>query len=230
MYQVPRIPELARRERFIRRAAAERVAFAVSDGREIARVDAHGHPPAPVALVWSTRHEAERWADVLAQRPQIVEVGLGRLLDQLLPELAERGIAVGLDWTCDTVEPEIEPTDLAGRLRMEMLEIFVHRVHAAGRMWILEGPDGPARLAGHDEGTVALACWGEASLAEAAAAGEWSGMRVLEIPLDGFRDMTVPWLDSRGWKIAAEPASAVAAAEIAPATLLQRLSRAPGSA
>lgn len=228
MYQVPRIPELARRERFIRRAAAERVAYVVSDGREIVQIDAHGQPPAPVALMWSSRHEAERWSGVLAERPTVEAIGLGALLDQLLPRLGERGIAVGLDWTCDTVEPEIEPTDLAGRLRMEMLEIFVHKVQAAGRMWILEGSDGPARLAGHDEGTVALACWGEAGLAEAAVAGDWSGMRVLEIPLAGFRAMTVPWLDSRGWKIAAEPASPHAATEIAPAVLLQRLSREAG--
>lgn len=230
MYQAPRIPELTRRERFIRRVAAERAVFVVSDGLEIVRVMSRGEPPAPVALLWSARHEAERWADVLAPQPAIEAVGLGHLLDHLLPWLAQRGLAAGLDWTCDTVEPEIGALDLIARMRLEILDVFVHRVLEAGRMWILEGADGPASMQGRGEGTVALACWSEPGLAEAASRSEWAGMRMLEIPMSGFRDMTVPWLEMRGWSIAADPASTASAAEITPAALLHRLSQRPRAA
>lgn len=226
MLIAPRIPELARRDRFIRRAVAQRVVHAVLEGDAVARVASRcSESAAGVALLWSARREAERWSGVLAQRPRVTDLGLGELIEHVLPALAAEGVAVGPDWSSDTIEPEIGAHDLDGRLRLEMLDLFVLGFQQTGRVWILEGPDGPASMPGRADGTVSLACWSSAELAQACVAGAWSGMRVLEIPRDGFRDMTVPWLDSRGWTIAADPASTLAAAEIAPRPLLARLAQ-----
>ncbi len=228
MLIAPRIPELARRDRFIRRAVAQRVVHAVSEGGALARVASRcSGTGAGVVLLWSARREAERWSDVLARPPRVTDLSLGALMEHVLPALAADSVAVGPDWTSDTIEPEMGAHDLDGRLRLEMLDLFVLGFQQSGRVWILEGPEGPASMPGRIEGTVSLACWSSAELAAASTAGSWAGMRVLEIPRDGFRDMTVPWLESRGWTIAADPASPLAAAEIAPGALLARLAQPP---
>ena len=227
MLIAPRIPELARRDRFIRRAAGQRVVHAVSEGDALARVASRcAEAAAGVVLLWSARREAERWGDVLVHRPEVIDIGLGELIERVLPALAAEAVAVGPDWSSDTIEPEIGALDLDARLRLEMLEIFVSGFQQSGRVWILEGPEGPASLPGRAAGTVSLACWSSAERAQAAMASAWEGMRVLEIPREGFRDMTVPWLDSRGWTIAADPISLHAGAEITTAHLLARLSQA----
>lgn len=228
MLIAPRIPELARRDRFIRRAVAQRVVHAVSGGGGLVRVASRcAETAGGVVLLWSMRREAERWSDVLAPDPRVTDIGLGDLVERILPALRAGATAVGTDWTSDTIEPEIGGHDLDGRLRVELLDGFVLAVQQSGKLWILEGPHGPASLPGRADGTQSLACWSAPALAQAAATGAWDGMRVLEIPREGFRDMTVPWLESRGWTIAADPVSPLSAAEIAPSALLARLAQPP---
>ncbi len=171
MLIAPRIPELARRDRFIRRAVAQRVVHAVSEGGALARVASRcSGTGAGVVLLWSARREAERWSDVLARPPRVTDLSLGALMEHVLPALAADGVAIGPDWTSDTIEPEIGAHDLDGRLRLEMLDLFVLGFQQSGRVWILEGPEGPASMPGRIEGTVSLACWSSAELAAASPA------------------------------------------------------------
>ena len=75
MNQGPRIPELAQRDRFVRRAVQEWRVYTLAD-EERAGVASTRSVGRTVQLFWSSPLEAKRWAEALAGADQLQEIPL----------------------------------------------------------------------------------------------------------------------------------------------------------
>ncbi len=224
MLASPRIPEITQRDRFIRRAAAQRSVFAVVGEDGLARVPSQRHHGREVTLLWTSRATAERWADVIAQRPRIKQLMLDAVLADVLPALARLNRLVGVDWGSDAIEPEIAPADLARRLVGEVAAGFVERVVQTRTVFTLEDGAGPALLvsAGAADRLV-LPCWSERAFAEVRIEGPWADMMTVEVPIEVFATAKLGWLEGRGWLVAPDHLVGSPVPEVAPADLRRRL-------
>lgn len=219
-----RIPELSQRDRFVRRAIAQKGVFAISGEDGLARVASPGDPLREVTLFWVSETEAQRWADVLARNPRIKFITTNELIAEVLPRLDGLGRMVGVDWSAEPVEGEIEPNDLIARLRHEGIESFLQRARVRRAVWMLEDASGPALLVSqHKPGQLMLPCWATRLEAEARIVGPWTEMLAVEIPLPSFVSVTLPWLTEQGWMVAPGHAAGADTIEIIPAELARRL-------
>lgn len=206
-----RIPELSRRDRFIKRVVAERCVHAgvAPGGDTVAGLVGVTSPKCPgrrTALLWSSRADAERWTPVLDPSAQVEQVPLAVLAGDLADALARGRMLAGLDWNTEPVEVELEIADLLARLHLEALEAFIASLKASRRIWVLEDPDGPAVMpAPGNVAQLLLPVWTERAHAERHIAGEWADTVALEIPLDSFVALTLPWLVEQGWRLAPAP-------------------------
>ncbi|MEW5964414.1 MAG: DUF2750 domain-containing protein [Pseudomonadota bacterium] len=219
----PSIPEIAQRDRFIRRIVGQRMVFCVAGEDGLARVDSRHFRGRQATLVWSARAEAERWASTLVAHPRLKEIPLGAFLAEVLPTLAGLKRLVAPDWSADPIEVELQPMDLAERVRLEAVEAFVQRVKVRRAAWMLEDSSGPALLVSATRADqLFLPCWSSRREAETRIEGPWKDMLAVEIPLDNLLSMTLPWLDQRGWLIAPDHCEGAGALELAPAELKAR--------
>lgn len=203
MHGAMRIPELSQRDRFVRRAVAQREAWAVVGEDGLAHVDSPNSPGSQVTLLWSNEVEARRWSDVLAENPRVEMIALNDLLGNVLPNLGELKQFVGLDWSADPIECEVEPADLIARMRQETIEAFTQRIRQTNAVWMLEDADGPALLVAQDDDNhLMLPCWALQSEAEARIEGPWADMQAVEIPPHNFVRATLPWLVDQNWLVA----------------------------
>lgn len=220
-----RIPELARRDRFIKRVVAEggvHVGVTASDIVSVASPRVRGRR---VALLWSSRADAERWTPVVEDGAAVEAVSLGVLAGEIVGVLGERRMLVGLDWNIDPLEVELTPADLLERLQLEAVEAFVHGLRTTRTVWVLEDADGPAVMPSNiDAAHVLLPVWTDRAAAERHIGGDWSEAVALEIPLDRFVSMTLPWLAEQGWRLAPTPWEGGFGPEIGPAEIGHRLS------
>lgn len=219
----PRLPELNQRDRFVKRAAASRMIYAVSGEEGLGRVPSQRHRGREVTLFWTNRKAAERWADVIARQPQIKVITLDAMLCDVLPALTRLNRLAGPDWGSDPIEPELDATDLAGRLKREVLDGFVERVAASRKVYMLDDASGPALLVSAVQSDrLLLPCWSDRAFAEARIGGPWADMVSVEVPLQSFAHKTLRWLEDRGWLVAPDHMVGPGATEIAPATLSAR--------
>lgn len=218
-----RIPELAHRDRFIRKAVGQRTVFAVAGEDGLARVTSPVDPKREVTLLWTSETEAARWADVLAVNPHVEAIPISALISDVLPELAELSRAAGIDWSADPLEVEIDPLDLAVRMRQESVEAFLQRVRLRRGVWTLEDSNGPALLVSQrSETQYVLPCWATRSEAEARIEGPWHEMLAVEIPLESFVSLTLPWVAEQGWLVAPGHAEGAGTIELSPPELGRR--------
>lgn len=219
-----RIPELARRDRFIKRAAAERTVYAGLGDGGLVSVPSPRDPDRLVALFWSSRSEAERWTPVLEEGASVEALPLGVLAGEIASGLEERGMLAGIDWSVDPVEVEVAPRDLVARLQLEALDVFVAALGASREVWVLEDPDGPAVMPSlADAAQVLLPVWTSRADAERHIVGDWGDTVALQIPLDSFIGLTLPWLVEQGWRLAPEPWDGGLGPDIGPQELGSRL-------
>ncbi len=102
MLHRPRIPELAQRDRFIRRAVSEGRVLTFAD-EETASVPSQKVKGRTVQLFWSSRIEATRWAEALAGNNELQDIGLVTFAAEILP-----GIANFDDLDPLKAEPQVE--------------------------------------------------------------------------------------------------------------------------
>lgn len=224
MLQSPRIPELNQRDRFVKKAVAQRMVFAVAGAEGLGRVASQRNRGHEVTLFWTSRKAAERWADVVADTPRIKEISLDALLGEVLPALSRMKRLTGPDWGSDPVEPELEASDLGDRLKREVLDGFSERVKASRKVYLLEDTSGPALLvSGARSDQLLLPCWSERAFAEARIEGPWAEMMSVEVPLASFADRTLGWLEGRGFLAGPDHLIGPGAVEIQPSTLRTRL-------
>jgi hypothetical protein len=225
MQHSPRIPEIAQRERFMKRVVQRGGLFAVAGEEGLARVPSRHFKGREVTLLWSSRIEAERWANVVAKNPRIKELPLSEVLGGLLPSLAGSRRLIGPDWSAEPIELELEPRDLADRLRLETLEAFVAKARSQGSLFILEDSSGPALLVSATRpDLLVLPCWAERDLAETRIEGPWRDMMALEIPLASFVAHKLQWLSERGFLVAPDHRPDAGQLELQPGDLAARLS------
>ncbi len=228
MLQSPRIPEINQRDRFVKKAVAQRLVYVVAGSDGLGRVASQRQRGAEVTLLWTSRKAAERWADVVAATPRVKEITLDALIGDVLPALAKMKRLAGPDWGSEPIEPELDAADLAERLKREVAEGFAERVRAQGRVFLLEDGSGPAMLVSAERpGQLVLPCWSERASAETRIEGPWSEMMAVEVPLASFTDRTLAWLDGRGWSASPDHVIGPGATELAPAALKSLLAGQP---
>ncbi len=224
MMRPPRIPELARRDRFLKRVATAGVLYAGFAANGPVCVDSQAEHGRRSLLLWSSPADAARWTEVIAPGAHVAAVSLGRLAGELTADATARRHTFGLDWNIDPVEAEITPAELIARLRHEALEVFLQHVRHSRTIWALEDPDGPAVTAAPDNvAQVLLPCWSARAEAERHIAGEWAEAVALEIPVDSFVSLTLPWLAEQGWQLAPAPWEGSLGPVIAPTEMAHRL-------
>lgn len=223
-----RIPELAHRDRFIRKAVGQRNVYVVAGEDGLARVTSPADPKREVTLMWTSEEEAARWADVLTANPRVKPIDIGGLVSDVLPKLASLSRTVGLDWSSEPLEVEIDPLDLAARMRQEGVEIFLQRARLRRTVWTLEDANGPALLVSQrSETQLVLPCWATRAEAETRIEGPWADMLAAEIPLDNFVALTLPWIAEQGWLVAPGHAEGASSVELSANELARRI--APGA-
>ena len=219
-----KIPDIAQRDRFIRRVVASRLVLAVAGETGLARLPSRLAQGREVTMLWSSRPQAERWARVVAQNPRVKEIPLDALLGEVLPALTGLNRLVGTDWSDDPAEPEMEPSALGERLKLEIYDDFVLRVKLKREVWILENSSGPGLLVSSSgSGHLYLPCWSERHNAEQRIEGPWSDMLAVSIPLENFCTITLPWLAAREWLVGPNPWTGSPTLELSPGDVAARL-------
>lgn len=219
-----KIPELSQRDRFVRRAVAQKGVWAVAGEDGLARVDSPDNPGYEVTLLWASQTEANRWADVLVTNPRVKFIPLNELISDVLPKLAELNRFVGLDWSAEPIECEVDPNDLIARMRHEGVEAFLQRVRLHSSVWMLEDANGPALLVAHqNRNRLMLPCWASRAEAEARIEGPWAEMLAVEIPLHNFVHATLPWLVDQNWLVAPGYVPGGETMELSPLDLVRRI-------
>lgn len=224
MRRAMRIPELAQRDRFVRRAVLQRGVWAVDGEDGLGRVASPSGGSREVTLFWSNEAEAGRWSELIAKNPRVKKISTNAFIADVLPELEELGRTVGLDWSSAPLEVELGADDLVLRLRHAYVELFLLHARRDETVWMLEDTDGPALLvAQHHTGRLMLPCWASRSEAEQRIEGPWAKMLAVEIPLTNFVSATLPWLKDQGWLVAPGYVQGGSTMEIEPGELARRI-------
>jgi hypothetical protein len=223
MLNAPRIPELAQRDRFVRRAAAEGRVLTLAD-EENASVASQKVPGRTVQLFWSSPIEAGRWAEALAGNRELQEISLEVFATDILPGIATAKGFVGTDWVSDPIEAEIDPRDLLIRLKAEALATYAAAVRAKGEVYLVGNADGPMLTPGTQKPRTAdrLDVFTTRPDAEAHMK-KISGKRVIVDPLANFIATTLPSATAQNHPVMIEPIRGAGFIEIKPADFSARL-------
>jgi hypothetical protein len=174
-----------------------------------------------VVLFWTSNRQATYWADAVAAEPQVYDVGLGRLLHEILPMLADHGCLVGLDWSDDPADPVMEPTVLADRIWQRRNLTFLDAVIETNTIWMLHDAAGPAIVRSQRwEDRHSLPVWSSREAAQAAATTGFAGKTPLGVTLAAFDERYMPYLEKRGFALAPSPIDGAAVTEMSPGEFL----------
>jgi hypothetical protein len=223
MLHLPRIPELAQRERFIRRVVTEGAVITLAD-EENASVPSQKYPGRTVQLFWSSPVEAKRWANALSGDGKLQTLTLETFAADILPGMAAAKGLVGADWVADPIEAEIDPADLLLRLKTECLPEFYDRLKAASELYML-ARDGQPVIEVARRGRVetnGFAIFTSRVEAEAEAKRE-SGLHVAADAYGDFVSSTLPWAAERGLHISVQPLFGAGSIDVAAPDLLKRI-------
>ena len=142
MLHTPRIPELAQRDRFVRRAVSEGRVLTLAD-EENASVASQKVAGRTVQLFWSSAIEAGRWAEALAGNTDLQDIPLTTFAADLLPGIATAKGLVGTDWLSDPIEAEVDPRDLQIRLKVEAVQAYADAARGRGEVFLVGSDEGP---------------------------------------------------------------------------------------
>ena len=227
----PRIPELAQRDRFVRRAVKEQRVFTLKD-EEAACVPSQRGTTRTVQLFWSCPKEARRWAKALAGADALQEIPLIEFVADILPGLKSGKGLAGTDWVADPIEAEVEPADLLIRLKLEAVTGFLTLVTERGEVFLAEGEEGPQLLPLMRRGVErhALYIFPVRAEAERLMKRVTPGRRIIADPISDFMSSTLPWLSERGHLVVFEPIPGAGTVELEAADVAARLARAKSAA
>lgn len=206
MMPSPHLLEAEHGERFLRRAVSGRKVFAVSGDSGLARMASRHLSGREAALLWSSSDAAQSWASARPGRSVVRELDLSEVLLDMLPGLANHQRLVALD-CADTVAavPEVEPADLGGRLRTELLESFLARVVMFGAVWAIGDAYGPSMMVSTTRpGAVLLPVWSDERQAGSRLEGPWQDCVTMRIRMADFLGVTLPGLARQGAMVGPE--------------------------
>jgi hypothetical protein len=212
---------------FVRKVVATRTVWAVAGSDGLARRPSPTRRAGESTLLWAEQADAEQAAAVVATEPRVKSIPLADIMHEVLPKLCELDRLVGTNWITAPFEPEIEPAELADRLRQEILASFVRQAVGHGGVYILEDEQGPTFAASTEvPNTLILPVWTNRADAEAVKnGGFWQGMDISHIPLATFIERTLVWLGEIGRSVAPSYTPRVANIELAPADIAERLQK-----
>ena len=217
-------------DRFIHRVLDTQAGWTSAGEEGLARVASPTEKARMVTLLWAERSEAERWGSLVAGHARTKRLSLPDLLVDVLPRLTELNRLVGPDWGCDGLEPEIEPADLARRLRAEAVAQFARKANHREVVWVLQGVDGLVCLMSKSRpGVQMLPCWYDSTHAEAHIAGPLADAVAAAVPLAIFREKTLAWLAETGRLTVPGYCEGNGVVELAPASLAARLTGPAGA-
>lgn len=223
MKHSPRIPELAQRDRFVRRCVKEWRVVTLAD-EQSACVPSNRVAGRTVQLFWSSAIEAKRWAKALTGDEGLQDIPLQTFASDILPGLQSGKGIVGVDWVADPVEAEVEPADLLLRLKAEAVKTFFSVCGDKGEVFLVGAGDGPQLQTVTRRGIEIQIVQVYPTRAEAdRAMRRLSGKRVIADPIKDFRESTLPWVIERGHMISLEPIPGAGAIELMPVDVVARL-------
>ncbi len=223
MLNAPRIPELAQRDRFVRRAVGEGRVLTLAD-EETASVPSQKVAGHTVQLFWSSPIEASRWAKALAGNSELQEITLEIFAADILPGIATAEGFVGTDWVSDPIEAEIDPRDLLIRLKTEALPVYATAAREKGEVYYVGGAEGPMLTPGSQKPRTADRLHVFASRSDAEThMKKINGKRLIVDPLPGFVASTLPWAAGQGHPVLVEPIRGAGFIEVKPVDLAGRL-------
>lgn len=223
MLNAPRIPELAQRDRFVRRAVAEGRVLTLAD-EENASVPSQKVAGRTVQLFWSSPIEAGRWAEALAGNRELQDISLEVFATDLLPGIATAKGFVGTDWVSDPIEAEIDPRDLLIRLKTEAIPHYANAARERREVYLVGNAEGPMLTPGSQKPRTPERLHVFATRADAEAhMKKISGKRVIVDPLPNFIGATLPWAAAGKYPVMIEPIRGAGFLEVKPPELTTRL-------
>lgn len=223
MLNAPRIPELAQRDRFVRRAVSEGRVLTLAD-EENASVPSQKVAGRTVQLFWSSPIEAGRWAEALAGNRELQDISLEVFATDILPGIATAKGFVGTDWVSDPIEAEIDPRDLLIRLKAEAIPLYAAAAREKGEIYLVGNAEGPMLTPGTQKPRTAdkLHVFSNRPDAEAHVK-KIAGKRVIVEPIASFIATTLPWAASQNHPVLIEPIRGAGFVEVKTADLSARL-------
>ncbi len=229
MLNAPRIPELAQRDRFVRRAVSEGRILTLAD-EEIASVPSQKVSGRTVQLFWSSPIEAGRWAETLAGNAALQDISLAAFATDILPGIATAKGLVGTDWVSDPIEAEVDPRDLQIRLKAEAVPAYLKDISGRGEVYVVGGDDGPLLApAPRPGGAEQLHVFANRADAERHMK-RLGAKRIIADPIADFVASTLPWAAGRGHALLLEPIAGAGFIEVKIADLSRRLTDAQTTA
>ena len=211
---------------FVRKVVAARTVWVVAGSVGLARRPSPSFRARETTLFWAEQEDAERAAVEVAEEPRVKSIPLADILHEVLPKLRDLERAVGTNWLAAPCEPEVEPMELAERLRQEMLASFVRQAIGQGGLYILEDEQGPTFAASTLlANSLVLPVWTQREEAEVVQRGFWQDMDVSYIPVGKFIDRTLVWLGEIGRSVAPSYTPEINNIELAPADIAERLKK-----
>jgi hypothetical protein len=211
---------------FVRKVVVTRTVWAVAGAEGLARLPSPTRRARETTLFWAEQEDAERASGTVAQEPRVKPIPLADFLHEILPRLRDLDRAIGTNWLTAPCEPEIEPMELADRLRQEMLATFVRQAVGQGGLYILEDDQGPTFAASMlVPNTLVLPVWTQRDEAEVTQRGFWQAMDISHIPLATFIERTLVWLGEIGRSVAPSYTPRIANIELAPVDISERLKK-----
>ena len=188
------LEDLRTRSQFIRDLTTNGCAYVVEGPSGFARVPSPRRPGHDVELIWTSRAEALRWADAVAQQPKIVTLSLDVLLSRHLAHLAAERRLLGVNWSDTPSEPEIGATDLDTQVRRMLVARFIEAVTRSRQVWVLKHGDEPLTvMTRHPAGGEVLPVFADRASAEHAIEGHCSHAAPTRIPFADFVHKTIFW-------------------------------------
>lgn len=211
---------------FVRKVVASRTVWVVAGSEGLARRPSPSFRARETTLFWAEQEDAERAAASVAEEPRVKSIPLADILHDVLPKLHELERAVSTNWLAAPCEPEVEPLDLAERLRQEMLASFVRQAVGQGGLYILEDDQGPTFAASMlVPNTLILPVWTQREEAEIVQRGFWQEMDISHIPVATFIERTLVWLQEINRSVAPSYTPRIANIELVPADVSERLKK-----
>jgi len=211
---------------FVRKVVASRTLWVVAGAEGLARLPSSTRRARETTLFWAEQEDAERAAEKVAQEPRVKPIPLADVLHEVLPKLRDLERAVGTNWLAAPCEPEIEPMELADRLRQEILASFVRQAVGQGGIYILEDDQGPTFAASSvTPNALILPVWTQREEAEIVQRGFWQDMDISHIPVETFIERTLVWLQEINRSVAPSYTPRIANIELAPSDIAERLKK-----
>ena len=225
MLHTPRIPELAQRDRFVRRAVSVGRVLTLAD-EENASVASQKFAGRTVQLFWSSPIEAGRWAEALAGNTDLQDIPLTTFAADILPGIATAKGLVGTDWLSDPIEAEVDPRDLQIRLKVEAVQAYADAARGRGEVFLVGSDEGPMLIPATPKTGSSNVLHVFASRAEAERHMKTIGAkRVIVDPIADFIATTLAGACTRSALI--EPITGAGFIEVKIADLNQRLTSPP---